>query len=326
MDPTQDIPVALPASRPLKSIKRAQVSILWLVPVLAVLVGGYLVFDRIQAVGPVITLTFREGDGLLPDQTAVRYRGVQIGTVHSVALSADGRRVEVVSRLNRSAARLACEGSQFWVVRPEVSAAGFHGLETIVSGSYIQMEPGQGKPATYFTGRETAPLPEKLRGGLELVLTCPQIGTLDAGAPIYHRGLEVGTVEDVMLDSNATGVNIRICIQPRYAALVRQNSVFWNAGGLDVTLKLFGINVSAESVRSLVVGGIAFATPSPAGLPAAANSRFVLEDKLEQKWLKWETPILAWATNGPPTNNMPDESLDSVLKKSPAGTVSRPNP
>jgi len=317
MDRTKDIPVALPASRPLKTINRAKVSVLWVIPLLAVIVGGYLVFERIQAVGPLVTLTFREGDGLLPDQTAVRYRGVQIGTVHSVALSADGKCVEVVSRLNRSAAHLACEGSQFWVVRPQISAAGFQGLQTIVSGSYIQMEPGRGNPATYFTGRETAPLPEKLRGGLELVLTCPRIGTLEAGAPIYSRGMEVGTVEDVRLNSNATGVNIHVVIQPRYAALVRQNSVFWNAGGLDVSLKLFAINVSAESMRSLVVGGIAFATPAPAGLPAAANSRFVLEDRPEQKWLKWETPIPAWGTNGPPTStpDVPDESLGSALNK-----------
>jgi paraquat-inducible protein B len=284
---------------------------IWAIPLLSAIVGGYLVFEHIQAVGPLLTMTFGDGDGLLPDQTPVRYRGVQIGMVHSVKLSPDGQRAEVVARLNRSASGLARQGSQFWVVRPQVTAAGFHGLETIVSGSYIQVEPGHGKPETYFTGLDTAPLPDKLRGGLELILTCRHIGTLDSGAPIYHRGMEVGTVENVMLNSNATGVNIKVCIQPRYAALIRQNSVFWNAGGLDVTLKLFGVNVSAESMRSLIVGGIAFATPSPAGLPAVANSTFALQDKPEQKWLKWETPIPGWVPNGPPTNNLPGSSFPS---------------
>ena len=288
-------------------------SIIWAVPLLAVVIGGYLLFQRFEVVGPSITITFQDGDGIRPDQTPVRYRGVQVGIVRSVTISPDHREVEVEARLDRSAEGLACKGSQFWIVRPEVSAAGLQGLQTIVSGSFIQVEPGSGPELKKFAGIDKAPLPEKLRDGLELVLTSHHVGTLNDGAPVYHRGLEVGSVESLALNDDATAVNVHVRIQRQYADLVRQNTVFWNAGGLDVSLKLFGINVSAESMRSLIVGGIAFATPSPPGGVVASNTVFALQDKLEEKWLKWETPIPGWAGRaGPPTNNLPNSAWPGV--------------
>jgi paraquat-inducible protein B len=250
-----------------------------------------------------VTVTFADAEGLLPDQTQVRYRGAQVGIVRSVKLSADRQRVEVRARLDSSAAGLACDGSQFWIVRPQVTPAGLHGLQTIVSGSYLQVEPGNGKRCLAFTGSEQAALPPELRTGLVLRLTTPHIGTLNTGAPVYHRGLEVGSVESLALNDDATAVNIQIRIDRRYATLVRQNSVFWNAGGLDVSLKLTGITATAESVRSLLVGGIAFANPQPAGPLALAEAVFALHDKPEEKWLTMETAIPGWAgLAGPPTN------------------------
>lgn len=317
MNRTRDIPVALPASESLRAVRRARIPVIWAIPLLAIIAGGYLVFERLWAVGPLITVTFKDGDGLLAGQTPLRYRGVPIGMVRLVKLSPDAQRAEVVARLDRSATRLASEGAQFWIVRPQVSGAGLQGLQTIVSGPFIEVEPGHGKPQTFFTGLDAAPPSEKLRGGLELVLSCSHIGTLNSGAPVYYRGMEVGAVENVMLNSDASGMNIKVCIQAPFAVLVRRNTVFWNAGGLDVTLKLFGVNVSAESVRSLIVGGIAFATPSPAGPPVAANSKFVLQDKPDQKWLKWETPIPGWVANGP-TNTLPPSSLSP---SSPQGSL-----
>lgn len=303
MNRTQDIPTALPAASPLNAITRPKISAIWLVPILSAIIGGYFVFIRLQTIGPAITVTFQKGDGLQPGETTVRYRGVQVGTIRTVELTPDGQKVEVKARLGRSASQLAREGSLFWIVRPEVSAGGLRGLQTIVSGSYIEVQPGNGKAQTKFTGSDDAPLAEPLLHGLELVLTSPHVATLNAGAPVYHRGLEVGSVETLALNDDATAVNIHVRIDRRYAGLVRENSVFWNAGGLDVTLKLFGINVSAESVRALVVGGIAFATPSPPGPPAVSNTVFALHDKLDEKWLRWETPISGWVgREGPPAN------------------------
>jgi paraquat-inducible protein B len=290
-----------------------KIPIVWVVPIVAALIAGYLVYDRFENAGPAITITFKDGGGLQANQTILRYRGVKVGIVHSVGLSSDGQHVDVEAGLDRSAARLANEGSVFWIVRPEVSASGLRGLETIVSGAFIQVEPGHGKEQKKFVGSDETPALNPPEGSLEIVLTTPQIGTLNVGAPVYYRGLEVGAVHSLMLNPNATDVNIQVEIQPRYASLVRQNTEFWNAGGLNVSLKLFGINVSAESVRSLIVGGIAFATPTPAGPQASSNSVFVLHEKLEDKWLKWAPPIPDWAgSNGPPTNASSSESFPSV--------------
>ncbi len=299
----KQIPVALPAKPRSAVLAQVKAWLVWVVPVAALILAGYLVGTRLLAVGPTVTVTFADADGLLPDQTQVRYRGAQIGIVRSLKLSADRKRVEVRARLDKSAGTLACEGSQFWIVRPEVTPAGLHGLQTLVSGSFIQVEPGVGKRCPEFTGSEQPVLPEDLRNGLALRLTTPHIGTLNAGAPVYHRGLEVGSVESLALNDDATAVNIQIRIDRRYATLVRQNSVFWNAGGLDVSLKLTGISATAESVRSLLVGGIAFANPEPAGPPALSSAVFALHDKPEEKWLTMETAIPGWAgVAGPPTN------------------------
>jgi paraquat-inducible protein B len=309
---SRELPTALPSHSRANAITRTKISIIWFVPIIAAIVGGVLVFNKMQTVGPTIKLTFQRGDGLQPNETTVRYRGVRVGMVRSVRLTQDGQKVEVQANLDRSAAVLAREGSLFWIVRPELSAGGLRGLQTIVSGSYIEVEPGTGKPMKEFTGAEDAPLAPNLQQGLELVLTTPHVTTLNTGAPVYYRGLEVGSVQSISMNDIATGVNIHLRIDRRYKELVRENSVFWNAGGLDVTLKLFGVNVSAESMRSLIVGGIAFATPSPAGPPATPGLDFALHDKLEEKWLKWDTAIPAWAgSEGPPTNR-PNSGFNSV--------------
>jgi paraquat-inducible protein B len=309
----QDLPTAVPVPSRIEAVKRAKVSIVWAIPFVALIVGGYLVVARLQAIGPSVTITFQDGDGVLPGQTPIRYRGVRVGAVHSLELSGDRQKVKLEARLDHLAASLAREGSQFWIVRPQVSAAGLTGLQTIVSGPYIQVEPGNGKKPNEFIGIEKAPVAENLRNGLELILAAPHISTLNAGAPVYTRGLEVGAVESVGFNEDATAVNIRIRIQDKYASLVRQNTVFWNAGGLDVSLKFLGIDISAESMRSLVVGGIAFATPTPLTRPATANGMFDLQDKLEEKWLRWKTPIPGWAgSNGPPVDSLSDTAMPAL--------------
>jgi paraquat-inducible protein B len=308
-----NIPEARPVLPEASGVKQTGIQLVWIVPIVAALIAAYLVYNRFKNAGPEITITFKDGGGLQAGQTILRYRGVKVGTINSVKLSTNGQQVEVEAGLDRSAARLACEGSVFWIVRPEVNGTGLHGLETIVSGAYIQVEPGHGKEQKKFAASEDTPALSPPEGSLEVVLTTPQVGTLNIGAPVYYRGLEVGAVHSLMLNPNATDVAIHVEIEPRYASLVRQNTEFWNAGGLNVSLKLFGINVSAESVRSLIVGGIAFATPTPPGLLASSNSVYVLHEKLEEKWLKWAPPMPDWAgSNGPPTNASSSGSFPSV--------------
>ena len=266
-------------------LPRAKVSerrrgyLIWFVPIFAAAAAAWLVFESLQKSGPVITIDFADGSGVLANQTVVRYRGVKVGEVRSVGLSKDAQHVEVAVRLDNSAEGLAREGTLFWIVRPEVSAAGLSGLETIVSGSYIQIKPGKGAPQKKFKGIEEGPSTEAVEDGLQLVLTAPDAGSIASGSPIYYRGIEVGSVQLLTLSDDAATVLIHATIQPKYVSLVHTNTKFWNAGGINVDLKLFGIKLRAESFKSLLAGGIAFSTETPPGAPAAPNSQFPLFDK-----------------------------------------------
>jgi paraquat-inducible protein B len=292
--------------------EQTRVSIVWIVPLIAAIAAGWLVYKNIRETGPVITIQFSNGDGLQANQTVLKYRGVRIGEVRSVQLAGDAAHVEVQARLTSSAKNLAREGSVFWIVRPEVGAGGLSGLETIVSGPYIQVQPGDGKEQKNFIGAEEPPILKQSKSGLEVVLTTPQINTLSIGSPVYYRGIEVGAVEYFVLDADSTEVEIHALIEPAFAPLVRTDSEFWNAGGISVNLKFFGINVSAENFKSLVIGGIAFATPSPPETLATNGGVFPLNEKVDEKWLKWSPSIEI--TNASPTT--PQGSPSSLLLNS----------
>ena len=287
-------------------------SVIWVVPLIAAIASGWLVFQDMRQSGPTITIRFNDGTGVQANQTVLKYRGVRIGEVRSVQLAGDPAHVEVEVRLTASAKNLAREGSVFWIVRPEVGAGGLSGLETIVSGPYIQVQPGDGKEQKKFIGAEEPPILNQSKSGLEIVLTTPQINTLSIGSPVYYRGIEVGDVEYFVLSTNSTQVEIHALIEPAFAPLVRTDSEFWNAGGISMRLKFFGINVSAENFKSLVIGGIAFATPTSSETPASNGSVFPLNEKADDKWLKWSPSIEI--TNASPT--APQGSPSSLLLNS----------
>ena len=291
---------------PKARVKPARISLIWLVPVVAAIIAGWLVWQQIRQMGPAIVVEFRDGTGLVANQTIVKYRGVRVGNVRSVELSTDTRQVFVKIRLDRSAAALARSGSIFWVVRPEVGAGGLHGLETIVSGPYIQIQPGEGdaKLEKHFVGVEEAPILPAIDRGAEFILSTSGIRSLAHGSPVYYRGMEVGSVEYLSLSDNSTTVDIHILVKSKFSALIRANTVFWNAGGIDMDLRLFGINFNAENLKSVVIGGIAFATPKDYGSPATNNTVFALHEKPETKWLDWSPSIiLTNATAAQPAND-----------------------
>jgi paraquat-inducible protein B len=278
---------------PQAKIKRQpQVSMIWIVPLVAAIIGGWLVVKYVRQLGPVISIQFNDGNEIEANQTTLKYRGVRVGDVLSVKLSHDSQRVEVRARLDKSAENLARNGSIFWIVRPEVGAGGLQGLETIVSGPYIQVEAGGGGEQKNFIGAEKPPVLETSEGGLEIILTTPSLGSLTVGAPVYYRGMEVGSVRYFVLGKDSTAVNVHILIETNFAPLVRMDSKFWDAGGIGVHFGLFsGFSMSAESLKALVIGGIAFATPPSPGILATNGDIFSLNEKVDKKWLKWSPAI-----------------------------------
>lgn len=267
-------------------------SVAWIVPVIAAIVAGYLVYDRVRQVGPVITIRFKDGSGMIPGQTAIKYRGVQIGEVTAVELSEDQQNVEVMARLKRTAASIASEGAVFWIVRPEVAVGGITGLSTVITGPEIQALPGSGGSKSEFMGVERAPAAMEVKG-LKLVLRANSLGSPQRNSPVYYRGVEVGVVQETDLSPDATAAELHVVINQRYAKLVRADSVFWNASGAKVNAGLFsGLELKVESLKALAAGGIAFATAgnSNAG-PAKSGAVFTLHSEPKKEWLEWAPQI-----------------------------------
>jgi paraquat-inducible protein B len=270
--------------------RRRLVRRVWVVPLIAVAVAAWLVYQRIQAVGPEIVVTFEDGAALRVGQTPLRYRGVQIGEVSGVRLSPDEKHALVKIRLQKDAAQIAREGSRFWIVRPRVGWGTFSGLNTVLSGPEIQVIPGKpDAPAkTEFAGLDTPPA--AIEGGLHIVLRAerPKMRT---DAPVYYRGVEVGTVQKLDLAPNSLSADVHVIIYPRFAALVREGSSFWDVSGVAVKGGIFkGMQVEFESLRSFVTGGIEFATP-PGTKRARPGTVFFLYNEPKPEWLAWAPKI-----------------------------------
>ena len=293
-DPSPDGPreEERPAAGPLPAAalrpRRFRLPLVWIVPLVAAVVAGSLVYNRLQEFGPTITITFRDASGVKPDQTEIRYRGVPVGQVTTIELTSHQERVAVTARLRRTAAGLARDGSLFWIVRPEVGFGTVRGLSTVLTGAYIQSVPGRGKARKDFTGLESAS-PTLGQPGLTVTLASRQLGSVRLGSPVFYRGIEVGSVTATDLSPDAAAAQIKVFLPQRYARLVRVGSRFWLVGGVDVNLGLFrGLEVNVESLRALVAGGIAFATPEDAsGAPVKDGTLFLLHEKPQLEWLDW---------------------------------------
>jgi paraquat-inducible protein B len=259
---------------------------MWIVPIVAAAVAGWLMWDRMRTMGPTITIEFRDGGGLRPGQTPIKYRGVQVGEVSGVDLNDDHTKVLVRARLLRGAASLAREGAVFWVVRPQVGWGQVSGLNTVISGPEIQVIEGKGAPARRFVGVEHAPVAMG-EPGLKVILKADHPVSLRPSTPVFYRGVEVGVVQEIRLARDARAADVHVLVYQRYAHLVRTGSAFWNASGVDLKAGLFkGIEVNLESLRALIAGGVEFA--SPEGAPRAKSGTvFFLHKKPEQQWLAW---------------------------------------
>ena len=279
---------------PRARVKRRRWSfpVVWVVPVVAALVAGYLVYDQVRDYGPMITIRFKDGSGLKAGRTPIQYNGVRIGEVKTVKLSDDLRDVVVQARLLRSAASVAREGSLFWIARLGAELQDFANLGTVITGVYIQVLPGSGEPKSDFVGLEDSQAALE-PNGLGIVLHANRLGSVKPGSPVYYRGIQVGAVRTVRLSSDATRAEILLQIKPRYVKLVRSSSKFWNASGADVKLGLFsGLEINVESLKSLVGGGIVFATqPDPKSKQERNGAEFPLYDQPMKEWLEWAPQI-----------------------------------
>lgn len=272
-----------PGQAPVKT-RRFSVSLVWIVPIVAVLVGISLVVHTMMQEGPTITVTFKTGSGLTANKTEVKYRNVVIGHVSDVELSDDQKSVNATIKLSKQAESFTREDSQFWVVRPRIGAGGVSGIDTLLSGDYIGADIGQANARSKnFIGLENPPPITYGEPGKRFTLRTQDLGSLDIGSPVYYRKIPVGQVVAYALDADGKGVNIEVFIHSPNDAYVTENTRFWNASGIDVNVGADGFSVKTESLSSILVGGIAFRAPeySPNDQPAKEDKAFDLfEDQL----------------------------------------------
>ena len=274
-----DIPEAVA-----KPKRRWSIQLIWMVPIIAVLIGGTLAVRAFLEHGRTITITFKTGEGLETGKTKIKYKAVEIGKVESIAIAEDRSHVIVTAQLRRDAKGFLVQDTRFWVVRPRISGGYVSGLGTLMGGTYIGMDVGKStEPSRDFKGLEVPPVVTSDVQGTTFVLHAADLGSLYITSPIFFRRLQVGQVSGYDLDREGRGVTFTVFINSPYDRYVRTNTVFWHASGIDLSLSADGLKVNTESIVSILLGGIAFQTTEDKGEASRAspNSAFTLFDNRE---------------------------------------------
>ncbi|MEJ8673821.1 intermembrane transport protein PqiB [Chromobacterium amazonense] len=277
--PEPELPQAVPVKR-----HRWAPSLIWLIPVVAALIGGWLAVHAILSRGPTITISFQNAEGIEAGKTRIKYKDVEIGEVTSVKLSPNRQAIVATAQLSKEAADYLAEDSRFWVVRPRISGGSVSGLGTVLSGSYIGMDIGKSAVRkNEFVGLETPPIINADLPGQAFYLRADNLGSLNTGSPVYFRRVPVGQVVGYELDPKGGFVRVGIFVNAPYDRFVTANSRFWHASGVDVSISANGLNVSTQSLAAIALGGIAFETPlaDNGGVPLS-DRNFILHDTREK--------------------------------------------
>ncbi len=280
-------------------------SFAWLITIAAALFALWLGWRSWSERGEMIEIRFDQGHGIRAGD-ALRHRGVEIGRIETVRLSAALDTVVIEARLTPDARRFARRGSQFWIVRPEFDLSGVRGVDTLVGPRYIGALPGRDKRArSRFVGLEQAPLLPENAGGLEVILEAGARGSLRAGAAVRYREMQIGTVLSVHLASDGASVEARVHIEPPYVELVRADTRFWDAGGVRTGLGWTGLYFETGALSDVLVGGVALATPPNGGPVARTGRRYRLAETPREEWLAWEPRVSIGTTMLPPGSSVP---------------------
>lgn len=289
--------------------------LVWIVPIVALLVGGWMVFRQFRHRGPEIRIHFADGSGIEAGRTQLVHKGVSVGVVREVELREDLGGVTVQVQLRKNAAALAREGARFWVVQPEIGLSGVRGLDTLLTGPRINVRPGSGAPAEEFQGLDRSLPLENTSEGRAFILQADRLGSLRPGAPVFFREVKVGAVETSRLAGDSASVLVRIRIQTPYVDLVRANTHFWNAGGASIKVSLLGAEVKSTSLESLLIGGVAFSTPDALSPVAEDGAVFKLHNEADKDWFKWEPKIPISPPNEAPDAVAPSGPLAPLVKQ-----------
>jgi paraquat-inducible protein B len=236
---------------------------MWLIPLIAIAIGGWLAWDTLSKEGPTITLSFENAEGLQAGQSQLKFKEIVLGTVESLDLTPDHSHVLVKIATTRQAESLLTATTIFWVVKPRLFAGNLSGLSTLLSGAYVGMLPGEttGKPQRSFVGHEDPPVLETNVAGHTFLLKASRLGSISIGSPVFYRDLDVGTVLGWDIATMAATVTIHAFVRAPYDSYVHDETRFWDASGFSLKLGGTGVEVQVESLKALLLGGVAFDTP-----------------------------------------------------------------
>jgi len=287
----EDLPAAVPARTLL-----GRLPLVWILPAVVVLVGGFVVIREKLAQGTSIEISFANAEGLEANKTKVRYKDVEIGEVAAIRVGDDRKEVIVTAEIHRNASAYLVDDTRFWVVRPRVSGAGVSGLATLVSGAYISVDVGHSAASRdRFVGLEIPPIVTADLPGREFILHADDLGSLDVGSAVFYRHITAGQVVGYALDPGGTGVTIKVFINSPFDAYVTGATRFWQASGIDMSVNADGVKLRTESLASILEGGVAFGTLSsatPAAVPV--DTAFTLYEDQDRAMRPVETEIRAF--------------------------------
>jgi paraquat-inducible protein B len=238
--------------------KKTELPLIWFLPLIAMLVSGWLIYKSISEKGPSITISFPTAEGLEVDKTKIRYLDVEVGKVTAISINADMKTILVTAQMNSDSANYLNKNTVFWVVRPQVGLGGVSGLGTLLSGAYIEIKPGDGASESHFTGLSVPPLLQKNERGTQFILETSDLGSMRPGTPIHFHGINVGEVISHELSKDADAIRLYIFIHAPYDQFVRKNTRFWLDSGIDLSAGADGFKVRTGPLISLLSGGIAF--------------------------------------------------------------------
>jgi len=253
-----DIPSAV--ARPKR---KSSPQLIWLIPIVAVLIGGWLAVKTILEKGPTITITFKTAEGIEAGKTKVKYKNIDIGEVKSVGFSKDLENIVLTVEMNKGAAPHLVEDVRFWIVKPRISGGQVSGIGTLFSGSYVEMD--RGKSSTmreHFEGLEIQPAVTGDMEGRQFVLHGSDLGSHDVGTPVLFRRIQVGKVAVNELNKDGSGVTLKIFVESPYDKFVNSNTRFWDVSGIDITADAQGVKVNTDGLMAILLGGVAFEAPA----------------------------------------------------------------
>ena len=255
--PIDELPSAVPDAQP-----RVRLPYVWILPIIVVIVGAFLAVREKIAEGTSIEITFHTADDLEPNKTKISYKAVEIGEVKEIHVSKDRQEVVVEARIHRNVDDYLVQDTRFWVVRPRVTGANISGLGTLVSGAYISVDVGHSTvPEHHFTGLEVPPIVTSGLPGREYILHAADIGSLNIGSTVFYRHMPAGQVVAYSLDPGGASVTVKVFINSPYDRFVTQDTRFWQASGVDMSIDSEGVKLHTESIASILEGGVAYQTP-----------------------------------------------------------------